>query len=130
VDDARGVTPEAIVEVAETVVEKIDVLLERATDAVLGAPRPGTPLWRQAWESRESESGRAALEQRARVKIAIAELAGVDPRHEYERARRAGVLPIRTEIAEVAVGQQQRVSRRRGTAAAASRSESQQLAIW
>ncbi|GAA4485277.1 hypothetical protein GCM10023094_39870 [Rhodococcus olei] len=39
--------------------EKIDVLLERATDAVIGAARPGSPQWRQAWESRESAAGRA-----------------------------------------------------------------------
>ncbi|MGW0043374.1 hypothetical protein [Rhodococcus sp. NPDC003348] len=34
------------------------------------------------------------------MKIAIAEAAGVDQRHEIERARRAGVLTPRTEITE------------------------------
>ncbi|WP_337110599.1 hypothetical protein [Prescottella equi] len=36
------VTPEAITEAAEAVAKKINVLLERATDTVLGAPRPGS----------------------------------------------------------------------------------------
>ncbi|NKS85643.1 hypothetical protein GS894_23890 [Rhodococcus hoagii] len=46
---AREVPREAIAEAAEAVAEKIDVLLERATDAVLGAPRPGSEAWQQAW---------------------------------------------------------------------------------
>ncbi|MBM4495950.1 hypothetical protein GS426_08305 [Rhodococcus hoagii] len=46
---AREVRPEAITEVAEEVAEKIDVLLERATDTVLGAPQPGSDAWQQAW---------------------------------------------------------------------------------
>ncbi|GAA4485300.1 hypothetical protein GCM10023094_39930 [Rhodococcus olei] len=72
----------------------------------------------QAWESRGSEADRAALEQRVLVRIAIAEAAGVDPRHEVERI----------EITETG-GYQRRGRRRRGAAAAAG-SESQQLAIW
>jgi hypothetical protein len=38
--------------------------------------------------------GHAALEQGARVKIAIAEAAGVDPRHEIDRARRPGLNAV------------------------------------
>ncbi|MFF0818366.1 hypothetical protein ACFYVR_24950 [Rhodococcus sp. NPDC003318] len=120
---ARGVSEEAVVEAAETVAEKIDVLLERATDAVLGAPWPGSPQWRQEWESRESDSGRAALEQRARVKIAIAVLAGVDPRHEIERACRAGIVAA---IDVTGHGHRRPAGARLRTAAAAA----DQLAIW
>lgn len=123
---ARGVSQEAIAEAADAVAEKIDVLLERATDTVLGAPRPGSPQWRRAWESRESEAGRVALEQRVWVKIAIAEAAGVDSRHELDRARRAGVLVSRSEVEPANGGR----PRRRGGAAGARQSESQQLSIW
>ncbi|WP_157662961.1 hypothetical protein [Prescottella equi] len=89
---AREVPPEAIAEAAEAVAEKIDVLLERATDAVLGAPRPGSDEWQQAWAARDTEAGRAELAHRTRVKVAIARAAGMDPRPELERAQRAGIL--------------------------------------
>ena len=89
---AREVPPEAIAEVAEEVAEKIDVLLERATDTVLGAPQPGSDAWQQAWAARDTDAGRAALAHRTRIKAAIAQAAGVDPRPELERARRAGIV--------------------------------------
>ncbi|QCQ90939.1 hypothetical protein [Rhodococcus sp. SGAir0479] len=89
---AREVPHDAIAEAADAVAEKIDVLLERATDAVLGAPQPGSEAWRQAWAARETDAGHAARAHRARVKIAIAEAAGVDARPEVDRARRAGLL--------------------------------------
>ncbi|NKR80163.1 hypothetical protein GS491_23395 [Rhodococcus hoagii] len=89
---AREVRPEAITEVAEEVAEKIDVLLERATDTVLGAPQPGSDAWQQAWAARDTDAGRAALAHRTRIKAAIAQAAGVDPGPELERARRAGIV--------------------------------------
>jgi hypothetical protein len=88
---ATRVTPEAIADVAEAVAEKIDVLLERAADTLIAAPRPGSPQWHTAWEARESLAGQAALEERILVKIAVALSAGVDPGHEITRAHRAGV---------------------------------------
>ena len=97
----------AIVDAADIVAEKIDVLLERAVDVVLDAPRAGSPQWRQAWESRDSESGRTAAAQRARVKAAIAELAG-----------------LRTEASPHAAPRPRRRDAR------ASQTTSQQLAIW
>lgn len=97
----------AIADAADVVAEKIDILLERATDAVLGAPPAGSQQWRQLWDSRDSETGRVAAAQRARVKAAIADLAGV---------RNDG-------------GPQPQVQPRR-RATRASRPASQQLAIW
>ncbi|WP_458683727.1 hypothetical protein [Prescottella equi] len=88
---AKEMPPEAIAEAGEAVAEKIDVLLERATDAVLGAPQPGSEAWQRAWAARDTDAGRAELAHRARVKIAIAAAAGVDLQHELERARRAGL---------------------------------------
>ena len=89
---AREVPPETIAEAAEAVAEKIDVLLERATDTVLGAPQPGSDAWQQAWAARDTAAGRAALAHRTRIKTAIAQAAGVDPRPELDRARRAGIV--------------------------------------
>ncbi|QDP08271.1 hypothetical protein [Prescottella equi] len=89
---ARKVPDEAIAEAAEALAEKIDVLLERATDVVLGAPRPGSEAWRQAWAARNTAVGRAASAHRVQVKTLIAVAAGVDPRPELERARHAGIL--------------------------------------
>lgn len=87
---ATGVSLAAIVDSADSVAEKIDMLLDRAVDTVMGAPTPGSRQWRQGWETRGSAAGYAALEQRMLVKIAIAQRAGVDPRHEIDRARQAG----------------------------------------
>ncbi|MFD4268187.1 hypothetical protein [Rhodococcus sp. NPDC058481] len=88
----RGVSQESIVDAAEMIAEKLDVLLERATDAVLGAPRAGSQQWRQDWDSRESAAGRAAAEQRARVKAEIAALAlcHTAPARQVPRPRRGG----------------------------------------
>lgn len=108
----RGVSQESIVDAAEMIAEKLDVLLERATDAVLGAPRAGSQQWRQDWDSRDSPAGRRTAEQRAQVKEAIAELIGIDLR------------PQAAPSSRLLSG-----SRRRGQASA-SRPVSQQLAIW
>ena len=102
--------PEAIAEAADVVAEKIDLLLERATDAVLRAPTAGSQGWRKAWESRDSDAGHVAAAQRARVKAAIADLAG-----------------LRTEASSQATPPQQQPRRRD---ARASQPTSQQLAIW
>ncbi|WP_145238424.1 hypothetical protein [Prescottella equi] len=112
--------PEAIAEAAEAVAEKIDVPLERATDAVLGAPRPGSDAWQQACAARDTEAGRAELAHRTRVKTAIAAAAGVDPRPELERAQRAGRL-----AGETVSEPPQRSQRRRG-----SGDGDDQLSMW
>ena len=104
----RGVPQESIVDAAEVIAEKLDVLLERATDTVLGTPRPGSPQWRQDWDSRDSDAGRTAADQRARVKEAITAL-----------ALRHYVTPAARQVS--------RPHRRTMTASAPA---SQQLAIW
>lgn len=127
--DAKEVSQQAITETAEVVAEKIDVLLEQATDVVLGAPKPGSAQWRQMWEARDTADGRAALEQRARVKIAIAESAGVDLRHGLEQVHRTGVFtPPGAAVEHRAKRPQSRG--RRNPAAGSSLPECQQLAIW
>ncbi|MBU4616217.1 hypothetical protein IM877_15995 [Rhodococcus sp. GG48] len=95
---AREVPPEAIAEAAEAVAEKIDVLLERATDTVLGAPRPGSDAWQQALAARDTDAGRADLAHRTRVKVAIARAAGMDPRPDPERAQRAGIVTAESTV--------------------------------
>ncbi|WP_345349122.1 hypothetical protein [Rhodococcus olei] len=69
-----------------------------------------------------------ALGQRMRVKTAIAEAAGVDPRHEIERARRAGVLSPRTRFNETG-GSPRRGLSTSGDSCRNRQPESQQLAI-
>jgi len=126
---ATRVTPEAIADVAEAVAEKIDVLLERATDTLIAAPRPGSPQWHTAWEARESTAGQAAIEQRMLVKIAIALSAGVDPGHEIARAHRAGVPWTRIAAATGTPARQLR-QRYEVSTICTAHAASQQLAIW
>lgn len=127
--DAKDVSQQAITEAAEVVAEKIDTLLERAADVLLGAPKPGSAQWHQAWAARDTAAGRAALERRARMKIAIAETAGVTLCHGSDDLRRAGV-PAQ-QVATVEHRTQRPPSRsRRGSAASGVLSGSQQLAIW
>ena len=122
---ARELPHAAIAEAADVVAEKIDVLLERATDAVLGTPTAGSPQWRQEWEARDSDAGRTAFELRARVKIAIAERAGIDTRPEGERERRGGVLGQGG-----AKGNGYRRRRSRESGSRDMQAECGQLAIW
>ncbi|WP_404316506.1 hypothetical protein [Prescottella equi] len=119
---SREVPPEAISEAAEAVAEKIDVLLERATDTALGAPRPGSDAWQAAWALRDTDAGRAELAHRTQVKIAIARAAGVDSRPELERAQRTGILAGETTTAEPP----RKPDRRRHTAGRGD----DQLSMW
>lgn len=122
--DAKVVSQQAISEAAEVVAEKIDALLERATDLVLGAPVPGSTQWRQAFDARNTPAGRAALELRAQVKVAIAEGAGVHLRGEAERLGRAGAFaPSAAPVDTSARRPRSRAHRDAGP-------ESQQLSIW
>ncbi|OUS97438.1 hypothetical protein [Rhodococcus sp. NCIMB 12038] len=122
--DAKVVSQQAVSEAAEVVAGKIDTLLERATDLVLGAPVAGSMQWRQAFAARDTPAGHAALELRARVKIAIAEGASVYLRDEVERLYRTGAFaPPAAPVESPARRSQSRAHRR-------SIPENQQLTIW
>lgn len=97
------VPQESIVDAAEVVAEKLDLLLERATDSVLGTPLPGSPQWLREWDARDTAGGRAEAAHRARVKAKIAALA---IRHHIEPAPRQVPRPHHRRPAEGSASQQ------------------------
>ncbi|MCW2093225.1 UNVERIFIED_ORG: hypothetical protein M2328_006578 [Rhodococcus erythropolis] len=67
------------------------MLLERLANRVESAPAPGSAEWKNQWNARESADGRERLRRHLLVKIAIATAARVDPTHDIEMARQAGI---------------------------------------
>ena len=76
---------------ADLIREKLDVLLDRAVDKILGSPQPGSVAWRAAWRDRDTAAGRAAEHRRLLTRIAVAQRAGIDPAPYRVTALAAGV---------------------------------------
>lgn len=67
----------AITDAAQVLREKIDVLLDRLTDVVLGSPTPGTAQWRNLVQGPGDLTRMARGARRADVRALIAAHAGV-----------------------------------------------------
>lgn len=86
-----GIRDEAVAEACDALLESLDVLLERLANRVESAPAAGSAEWKNQWSARESADGRERLRRHLLVKIAIATAARVDPTHDIEMARQAGI---------------------------------------
>lgn len=86
-----GIRDEAVAEACDALLESLDVLLERLANRVESAPAAGSAEWKDQWSSRESADGRERLRRHLLVKIAIATAARIDPSHDIEMARQAGI---------------------------------------
>ncbi len=70
----------AITDAAQVLREKIDILLDRLTDVVLGSPTPGTAQWRNLVHGSGNLTRMTRGARRADVRALIAAHAGVaDP---------------------------------------------------
>ncbi|ARE37983.1 hypothetical protein A0W34_31300 (plasmid) [Rhodococcus sp. BH4] len=67
------------------------MLLERLANRVVSAPAAGSAEWKDQGSSREAADARERLRRHLLVKIAIATAARVDPTHDIEIARQAGI---------------------------------------
>ncbi|MBH5144065.1 hypothetical protein [Rhodococcus erythropolis] len=86
-----GIRDEAVAEACDALLESLDVLLERLANRVESAPAAGSAEWKDQWSARESADGRERLRRHLLVKIAIATAARIDPTHDIEMARHAGI---------------------------------------
>lgn len=86
-----GIRDEAVAEACDALLESLDVLLERLANRVESAPAAGSAEWKDQWSARESADGRERLRRHLLVKIAIATAARIDPAHDIEMARQAGI---------------------------------------
>lgn len=76
----------SITQAAEMVREKLDLILDRVTDTVLGIPAPGTPQWRSRFHSSDELTRVLRSARRAELRALIAERAGVtDPAAPHSR---------------------------------------------
>ena len=85
----------AIADAAHVLREKIDMLLDRLTDVVLGSPTPGTTQWRNLVQGPGDLTRIARGTRRADVRALIAAHAGVaDPAGAPQRHPPASAVPV------------------------------------
>ncbi|OZE93550.1 hypothetical protein CH299_27685 [Rhodococcus sp. 14-2686-1-2] len=75
--EVAGVPERVLDELAQTLAEKLDVLLDRLTDRALTVPDAGTPAWRQQWMGRDSDTGRQQHARRVYIRAVLASRAGI-----------------------------------------------------
>ncbi|WP_037161268.1 hypothetical protein [Rhodococcoides fascians] len=75
--EVAGVSESVLDELAHTLTEKLDILLDRLTDRALAVPDTGTAAWHTHWQDRDSESGRQLHARRLYVRAVLASRAGI-----------------------------------------------------
>jgi hypothetical protein len=72
-----GIPETVLDELAQTLTDKIDVLLDRLTDRALATPQAGSTAWKTQWLDRDSEGGRQQHARRLYVRAVLASRAGI-----------------------------------------------------
>lgn len=75
--EVAGVPEDVLDELAQSLAEKIDILLDRVTDRALAAPPAGTSAWRSQWLDRDSTAGRELQAGRLYLRAVLARRAGI-----------------------------------------------------
>ncbi|OLT34642.1 hypothetical protein BJF84_17845 [Rhodococcus sp. CUA-806] len=75
--DVAGIPAAVLDELAQTLAEKVDVLLDRLTDRAMATPQAGSSAWKTQWRGRDSEDGRREHTRRLYVRAVLASRAGV-----------------------------------------------------
>lgn len=78
-------------DLAQLLLEKLDVLLDRLTDRAMASPRAGSAPWRSDWLDRSSDDGRDLERRRVLTRIGLAHRAGLSHGRDVEIARSLGV---------------------------------------
>lgn len=115
--EVAGVSERVLDELAQTLAEKLDILLDRLTDRALTVPDAGTPAWRQQWLGRDSDTGRREHARRLYIRAVLASRAGIELRETAHPASGPSVT------APVAPAARARTARRRSV-------DANQLAIF
>lgn len=72
-----GVPDVVLDDLAQTLAEKLDILLDRLTDRALSVPAAGTAAWRSHWAGRDSAAGRDEHAYRLHLRAVLATRAGI-----------------------------------------------------
>lgn len=75
--EVAGVSERVLDELAQTLAEKLDVLLDRLTDRACTVPGAGTSAWREQWLDRDSDTGRQQHARRLYIRAVLASRAGI-----------------------------------------------------
>lgn len=75
--EVAGVPEHVLDELAQTLTDRLDILLDRLTDRALAVPDAGTPAWQQQWLGRDSDSGRQQHARRLYIRAVLASRAGI-----------------------------------------------------
>ncbi len=93
---------DALAEAGETLTDTIDRWIDKLTAHATGSPAPGTPRWHRLWNAREAGEGATWWRQQLLTRIAIADIAGVDPAPYIAQAREHGISATEIRIARKA----------------------------
>ncbi|WP_354563344.1 MULTISPECIES: hypothetical protein [unclassified Rhodococcus (in: high G+C Gram-positive bacteria)] len=72
-----GVPKTVLDELAQTLLDKIDILLDRLTDRALAAPQAGSQAWRAQWADRGSRDGQQLQAQRMYIRAELSSRANI-----------------------------------------------------
>ncbi len=75
--EVADVSERVLDELAQTLAERLDVLLDRLTDRALTVPDAGTSAWREHWLERDSDTGRQHHARRLYIRAVLASRAGI-----------------------------------------------------
>lgn len=85
IGEVAGVSERILDELAQTLVEKLDILLDRLADRAVTVPDAGSSAWKSQWHDRDSDAGRERNLHRLHVRAVIATKAGVRLREPAEQ---------------------------------------------
>ncbi|MGF0313703.1 hypothetical protein [Rhodococcus sp. IEGM1428] len=85
IEEVAGVPEQILDDLAQTLVEKLDILLDRLADRAVTVPDAGSSAWRSQWHDRDSDAGRERNSHRLHVRALIATKAGVSLRDPGEQ---------------------------------------------
>ena len=110
--EMAGLPERVLDELAHTLTEKLDILLDRLTDRALAVPDAGTEAWTSQWLDRDSESGRRHYARRLYVRAVLARRAGIGlaasaepptPESDVHPAKRPTVRRRRVDADQLAI---------------------------
>lgn len=83
--EVAGVPERILDELAQTLVEKLDILLDRLAGRAVTVPGAGSSAWGSQWHDRDSDAGRERHSHRLHVRAVIATRAGLSLREPGEQ---------------------------------------------
>lgn len=94
--EVAGVPECVLDELAQTLIEKLDILLDRLTDRAFQVPDAGSSAWQVQWLNRDSDAGRQQHDRRRYVRAVLASRAGLGLQNLIEPVEPAPSAPLKS----------------------------------